>query len=132
VLRTTYTNRFNGIFEASVAVTALRLNSPGLNTMPGATLQALSVTSSDRVVLGDRLEIKLGSELQTIQFMGRVHAFKPFGSADLHITPSTVLEYQYVSSVPNVGLEDRFGDGRFDSASSDLSETAPRMSINGF
>jgi hypothetical protein len=105
--------------------------------MPGATLQALSVTSSDRIVLGDKLEMKLGSELQTIQFMGRVHAFKPFGSADLHITPSTVLEYQYASSVPNMGLEDRsgegrLGDGRFDSASSDLSETAPRMSITGF
>ena len=48
VLRTTYTNRFNGVFEPSVAITALRLNSPDLNTMPGATLQALSVTSSDR------------------------------------------------------------------------------------
>jgi len=131
VLRTTYTNRFNGVFEPSVAITALRLNSPE-HTMPGASLQALSVTSSDRVVLGDRLEIKLGSELQTIQFMGRVHAFKPFGSADLHITPNTVLEYQYASSVPNMGLEDRFDDGRFDSPSSDLSETAPRMSITGF
>src|SRR5664279_4832284 len=29
VLRTTYTNRFNGVFEPSVAITALRLNSPG-------------------------------------------------------------------------------------------------------
>ena len=137
VLRTTYTNRFNGVFEPSVAITALRLNSPDQNTMPGATLQALSVTSSDRIVLGNMLEMKLGSELQTIQFMGRVHAFKPFGSADLHITPNTVLEYQYASSVPDVGLEnrlgdDRLGDGRFDSASSDLSETAPRMSITGF
>ena len=132
VLRTTYTNRFNGVFEPSVAITALRLNSPDLNTMPGATLQALSVTSSDRVVLGDMLEIKLGSELQTIQFMGRVNAFKPFGSADLHITPNTVLEYQDASSVPNMGLEDRFGEDGFDSASSDLSETAPRMSITGF
>ncbi|HLM82771.1 MAG TPA: carboxypeptidase-like regulatory domain-containing protein [Terriglobales bacterium] len=132
VLRTTYTNRFNGVFEPSVAITALRLNSPDLNTMPGATLQALSVTSSDRVVLGDMLEIKLGSELQTIQFMGRVNAFKPFGSADLHITPNTVLEYQYASSVPNMGLEDRFGEDGFDSASSGLSETAPRMSITGF
>jgi hypothetical protein len=132
VLRTTYTNRFNGVFEPSVAITALRLNSPDLNTMPGATLQALSVTSSDRVVIGDMLEMKLGSELQTIQFMGRVNAFKPFGSADLHITPNTVLEYQYASSVPNMGLEDRFGEDRVDSASSDLSETAPRMSITGF
>ena len=130
VLRTTYTNRFNGVFEPSVSITALRLNTPDLNTMPGATLQALSVTSSDRIVLGDRLEIRLGSELQAIQFMGRVNTFKPFGSADLHITPNTVVEYQYASSVPNIGL-DRFGDG-FESTPWDLSETAPRMSITGF
>jgi len=136
VLRTTYTNRFNGVFEPSVAITALRLSSPDLNTMSGATLQALSVKSSDRVVLGDKLEMKLGSELQTIQFMGRVNAFKPFASADLHITSNTVLEYQYASSVPNVGLGDRLGNDRpgddLDSASADLSETAPRMSITGF
>jgi len=137
VLRTTYTDRFNGVFEPSVAITALRLNSPDLNTMPSATLQALSVSSSDRIVLGNKLEIKLGSELQTIQFMGRVHAFKPFGSADLHITPNTVLEYQYASSVPNTRLgnhlgDDGAGDDRFESASSDLSEIAPRMSITKF
>jgi hypothetical protein len=137
VLRTTYTDRFNGVFEPSVAITALRLNTPDLNTMPSATLQALSVSSSDRIVLGDKLEIKLGSELQTIQFMGRVHAFKPFGSADLHITPNTVLEYQYSSSIPNTRLgnhlgDDGAGDDRFESASSDLSEIAPRMSITKF
>ena len=137
VLRTAYTNRFNGVFEPSMAITALRLNSPDLNTMPSATLQALSVTSSDRIVLGNKLEMRLGSELQTIQFMGRVHAFKPFGSADLHITPNTVLEYQYASSVPSTRLENRWGDAgsgddRFESASSDLSEIAPRMSIAEF
>ncbi len=137
VLRTTYTNRFNGMFEPSLAITALRLNSPDQYAMPGAALEALSVTSSDRIVVGNKLELKLGSELQAIQFMGRVHTFKPFGSADLHITPHTVLEYQYASSVPNTRLEDRLGDGRlsndgFDSTSSDLSETAPRMSMTGF
>jgi hypothetical protein len=127
VLRTTYTGRFDGIFEPSVAITALRLNSPDLNAMPGATLQALSVTSSDRIVLSDKLEMKLGSELQTIQFMGRVNAIKPFGAADLHLTPNTVVEYQYASSVPNIELADHL-----DSPSSDLSQTAPRMSITGF
>jgi Carboxypeptidase regulatory-like domain len=137
VLRTTYTNRFNGVFEPSIAITALRLNSPDQNTMPGASLQALSVTSSDRVVFGDKVEMKLGSELQTIQFMGRVNAFKPFGSADLHLTPNTVLEYQYASSVPNAGLEEHLGDDRsagdgLESPSADLSETAPRMSITNF
>jgi hypothetical protein len=131
VLRTAYTGRFSGISEPSIAITALRLNSPDQNTMPGASLQALSVTSSDRVVVGDRLEMKVGSELQAIQFMGRVNAFKPFGSADFHITPNTVLEYQYASSVPNIGLDHLGGDG-LESASTDLSETAPRMSMTGF
>jgi len=141
VLRTTYTNRFNGMFEPSMSITALRLNSPDQYAMPGAALEALSVTTSDRIVLGSKLEMKLGSELQAIQFMGRVHAFKPFGSADLHITPNTVLEYQYASSVPNMGLEDRLGrdkdndrpgDDPLNSTSADLSETAPRMSMTGF
>jgi hypothetical protein len=136
VLRTTYTNNFNGVFEPSVAITALRLNSD-VNASPGTTLQALSATSSDRVVLGDLLEVKVGSELQTIQFMGRVNAFRPFGSADLHVTPNTVLEYQYTSSVPNSAGENSLapdlpGDNRLESASSDLSETAPRMSMTGF
>ena len=85
VLRTTYTNRFNGVFEPSVAITALRLNSPDLNTMPGATLQALSVTSSDRIVLGNMLEMKLrqriashpvhgaGKRLQTLRIGRSAH-----------------------------------------------------------
>lgn len=99
--------------------------------MPGATMQALSLTSSDRIVLGDMLEMKLGSELQTIQFMGRVHAFKPFGTADLHLSPNTVLEYQYASSVPESRLEER-SDDHFDSSASDPSEAGPRMSMVNF
>lgn len=137
VLRTSYTSRFNGIFEPSIAVTALRLNSPDETNLPGASLQALSVTSSDRVVLGDRLEMQFGSELQTIQFMGRVNAFKPFASVDFHLSPDTVIEYQYASSVPNSGLDNSFGrdlpnEDRLESASSDLTETAPRMSMTNF
>jgi hypothetical protein len=130
VLRTSYTDRFNGVFEPSISITALRLNSPDQNAMPGASLQALSVTTSDRIVLGDKLEVQVGSELQTIQFLGRVHAFKPFGTADLHITPNTVLEYQYATSVPSAALVD--DRDRFESGASELSETSPRMSMTGF
>ena len=132
-LRTTYTGHYNEVFEPSLSITALRLNSPDLNTIPGASLQALSVTSSDRVVFGDLLEVRLGSELQAIQFMGRVNAFRPFGSADLHISPNTVVEYQYASSVPDSRLEDRSNSGdHFDAASSDPSATGPRMSMVDF
>jgi Carboxypeptidase regulatory-like domain len=137
VLRTTYTGRFNGVFEPSVSITALRLSSPDVASIPGSTLQALAITSSDRIVIGNNLELKLGSELQTIQFMGRVNAFRPFASADLHITPNTVLEYQYTSSVPSGGSAnrlslDRPGDDALNSPSADLSDTAPRMSMTGF
>lgn len=134
VLRTTYTSHYNPFFEPSVSIAALRTNSPDFSTMPGATLQALSVTSSDRVVLGDLLEMKIGSELQTIQFMGRVNAFRPFASADLHLSPNTVVEAQYASSVPDSRLEDRSsGSGdHFDTASSDPGAAGPRMSIAGF
>jgi hypothetical protein len=130
VLRTSYTNRFNGVFEPSISIAALRLSSHDQNAMPGASLQALSVTTSDRIVLGDKVEVQVGSELQTIQFLGRVHAFKPFGTADLHITPNTVLEYQYATSVPSSALVD--DRERFESGASELSETSPRMSMTGF
>lgn len=132
VLRTSYTGHYSGMFEPSFAITALRLTAPDPNSMPAGPLQALSVTSSDRVVVGDKLEMRFGSELQTIQFMGRVNAWKPFASADLHLTPNTVLEYQYTSSIPHLEMEDRPGDDRLDSTASDLSETAPRMSVTGY
>jgi hypothetical protein len=91
------------------------------------------VTSTDRFVFGDMLEMKLGSELQTIQFMGHVQAFKPFGAADLHVSPNTVVEYQYASSVPDSRLEDRAAEGdRFDASSSDPGAAGPRMSIVNF
>ncbi len=103
LLRTTYTSHFNNLSEPSFSLTALRLSSSDLNTMPSAMLQAVSLTSSDRIVLGDLLEMRFGSELQTIQFLGRVRAFKPFGSADLHISPNTVLEYQYQQCCTSLG-----------------------------
>jgi hypothetical protein len=133
VLRTTYTSHYSDVFEPSLSISALRLNSPDFNNMPGATLQALSVTSSDRVVFGDLLEMTLGSQLQTIQFMGRVNAFRPFGSVDLHISPNTFLEYEYSSSVPDSRLEDRGAeDGHIDTASSDPGAAGPRLSIVNF
>jgi len=127
VLRTSYTNHFSSGFEPSFAFTVRRLTSPDVNNLRGASLQSLSLTTADRMTLGNILELKFGSELQTIQFMGRVNAFKPFGSADLHLTPNTVIEYQYASSIPNTRMEKGF-----DSAPSDLTETGPRMSITKF
>lgn len=128
VLRTTYISHISNVFEPSFSLTALRLSAPGFNSLPGAALQALSATSSDRVVLGDFFEMRIGSEMQTIQFLGHVRTFRPFGAADLHLSPNTVVEYQYQSSVPRTGLED-LSDDHLDAESSDPSATGPRMSI---
>jgi len=127
VLRTSYTRHFATGFEPSIGLTLRRLNSPDNNNLRNGSLQAFSLTTSDRMVLGDIVELKFGSELQTIQFMRRVNTFKPFASADLHLTPNTVLEYQYASSVPNNRIDKNFG-----SAPADLIEAGPRMSITAF
>jgi hypothetical protein len=73
------------------------------------------------------LELKFGSELQTIQFLGRVSAFRPFGSADLHTSPDTVLSYAYATSEP-----DDVAEKGFDPEAADLNDSGPRMSIAGY
>jgi len=126
VLRTSYTNHFTNGFEPSVALTVRRFNSPDASNLRNASLQALSLSSSDRIVLGDVLELKVGSELQAIQFLGRLTAFKPFASANFHLTPNTILAYQYTSSVPTTDPEKGS-----ESVPSDLG-AGPRMSITNF
>ena len=126
VLRTVYSPKLGDGSTPRVAFTVRRLAAPDVN-LPGATLQAMALTTSDQFTLGNVLELKFGSELQTIQFMGRVNAAKPFGSADLHLSPNTVVEYQYASALPNARLEKGF-----DSAPADLSESGPRMSMAGY
>jgi len=127
VVRTAYLSHFNNGFEPAVALTARRFSSADVGSIRGQALEAFSLTTGDRMTVGNVLELKFGSELQTVQFMGRINAFQPFGSADLHLSPDTVIEYQFASSVPNSR-----GAKGFDSPSSDLSETGPRVSIAGF
>jgi len=77
--------------------------------------------------VGDVLELRFGSELQTIQFLGHVTAFRPYGSLDLHLSPNTVFEYDYATSLPNTRAEKGF-----DSSPADLSEADPRVSMTNF
>jgi Carboxypeptidase regulatory-like domain len=123
VLRASYSHKLPNGSRPELAMTVRRLAAPDDNLHP---LQALSLSMSDSVTLADFIELNVGSELQTIQFMGRVNAFRPFGSADIHLSPYTVLEYKYATSVPN----GRLAKG-FDSAPADLSESNPRMSLLG-
>jgi len=125
-LRASFEHRMSNGSVPRIALTMRRFASPDLN-LKSAGLQALALNTSDQVSLGDILELKFGSELQTIQFMGRVTAFRPFGSADLHLSPNTVLEYAYATSQPDARMEKGF-----ESAPADLSESGPRVSLSRF
>ena len=125
VLRASYSHKLQNGSEPQVAFTLRRLPAPDFEGKNA--LQALSMTSSDNLILGDILELKFGSELQTIQFMGHLTAFRPFGSVDLHLSPNTVVEYGYATDRPNSRMEKGF-----DSAPADLSESGPHVSVAGY
>jgi hypothetical protein len=125
ILRTSFKHKSPNGAEPSVALTVRRLAPPdGGMHMQG--LQAVGLTTQDEMTLGDVLELKFGSELQTIQFMGRFTAFRPFGTADLHLSPNTVIEYRYASSRPaSTMAKDSEGEV------TDLGD-APRVSMASF
>ena len=53
------------------------------------------------------LEMKVGSELQTIQFLGRVHAFKPLAPPICTLLPNTVWNISMQVPFPTLRSEDR-------------------------
>jgi hypothetical protein len=126
VVRAGYSRKMTDGSEPTMALTVRRFaaSDPSLHN---AALQALALSAGDDFSVGDVLEFKFGSELQTIQFLGHVSAFRPYGSADLHLSPDTVLEYDYTTSRPDLRTEKGF-----DSAPPDLSESNPRVSLLDF
>lgn len=126
VLRAMYSHELPDGSGPSMGVTVRRF-APSDPNLHNASLQALALSGSDDFSIGDVLELKFGSELQTIQFLGRVTAFRPYGSVDLHVSPNTVVGYGYATSLPNTQSETGF-----DSAPADLSETDPRISVANF
>jgi hypothetical protein len=126
VLRSSYKHQMANGSTPEIAFTMRRLSSPDLG-VHDAQLQALALATSDDVTVADVLELKFGSELQTIQFLGRVTAFRPFGSVAAHLSPNTMLEYSYSTSRP-----DTREDKGFETSPADLSESDPRVSMTGF
>jgi Carboxypeptidase regulatory-like domain len=124
VVRASFRHKMEDGSEPSFAVTMWNSPAPDLILH---NFEALALSTSDDIRLGDALEFKFGSELQTIQFMGRVTTFRPFGTADFHLSPNTVVEYRYATSEPGSRV-----DKGFDSETTDVDESAPRVSMVGY
>jgi Carboxypeptidase regulatory-like domain len=121
VMHASFRHKMDNGAEPLVSLSMWNLAAPDITLH---NLQAIALTTSDDVVLGDVVELNVGSELETVQFMGRVTTFRPFGTADFHLSENTVLEYRYASSEP----ESRMDRG-FDLDPVDGNESAPRVSI---
>ncbi|HEY6770393.1 MAG TPA: carboxypeptidase-like regulatory domain-containing protein [Candidatus Sulfotelmatobacter sp.] len=125
-LRADYSHALPNGSNPSVGLTVRRF-APSDPNLHNAALQAIALSAGDDFSVGDVLELKFGSELQTVQFLGHVTAFRPYGSADLHVSPNTVVEYSYATSRPDTRSEKGF-----DSAPADLTEADPRVSLAAF
>jgi len=123
-LRARFSNRMPDGSVPSLAITARRF-APSDPNLHNAALQSLGVTAGDDLILDDVLELKFGSELQTIQFIGQMTAFRPYASADFHFSPNTVLSYQYSSSRPQC-------DKGLGPAADGFTSTDPRLTVSGF
>jgi len=88
VLHATFSHSLLDGSGPAMALTVRRF-APSDPNLHNAALQALALAAGDDLTFGDVLELKFGSELQTIQFLGHVTAFRPYGSAALHLSPKT-------------------------------------------
>ncbi len=126
VLRASYANKLSDGSEPSLALTVRRFM-PSDPNLHYAALQDLALSAGDDFTLNNVVELKFGSELQSIQFLNHVSAVRPYGTADVHLSSNTVLEYQYATSRP-----DSWTDKGFDSAPADMSDSNPRVSLLNF
>lgn len=108
-----------------IALTAKRFASPD-RVRNQAALNALALALSDSATLGDFLEARFGGELQSLQFRGRVTAFRPFASLVAHLSDDAYVHYGFATSRPATRNEKGF-----DTAPTDLTETDPRVSLQG-
>jgi len=125
VVRAGYSHQMADGSRPELAVTARRFAMPDSVQHDGA-LDALAFSVADGITVAEFIDLNFGSELQAIDFRGRVTAFRPNGSVAVHVSPKTVVQYRYATSEPNT----RAAKG-FDTAPADLSEAGPRVSLRG-
>lgn len=124
VLRASYVHNMPNGSVPELAVTVRRFATSPTSAIHDAALQAMTLRAGDKMQLAGFVDLEAGAEFQTVEFMGHVNAYKPFGSMDVHLSPDTLLEYQYATSVPTTrGLKG------FDSAPADMTESGPRMTL---
>lgn len=126
VIRGTYSHPLPDGSGPSMGIIVHRF-APSDPNLHNASLQAVGFSAADDITAGNMVELKFGSQLQTIQFLGRMTAFRPYGSADVHVIPNTIIGYAYATSLPHSRQEQDFDSGPFETY-----QTDPRVSVDNF
>jgi hypothetical protein len=125
VVRTSYRHKMADGSEPEMAITARRFASPDA-VQHHAAMNALAMALVNHSTVSEFLEADYGGELQSVQFRGRVTAFRPFATLTAHVDDNTIVQYRYATSRPTTRNEKGF-----DTAPSDLTEADPRVSLQG-
>ena len=123
VVRAAYSHKMDDGSKPELALTFRRFSNPDLN-LRTPSLQAMSLRLSDAITLADFIDLRVGGEYQTVQFLSRASALKPFAMVDVHLSPDTVFEYRYASAEPNMAAAKGF-----ESSLADVLESGPRVSM---
>lgn len=123
VLRAAYTHQFATGASPEFAFTMRRFRTAPI-TGDGAVMQSLAFSASDTYNFLNFADVTLGGEFQSIDFLGRASAFKPFANVDAHLSRNMVVSYRYATSQPTTRLEKGF-----DTSPADMTESGPRMSL---
>lgn len=126
VLRARYSQELADGSAPEISFTARRLAPPD-PSLRGTALSTFSLRVADSMNLADVIELKFGSELQTLQFIKRTSALLPFGSAEVHLSANTVAAYHYASASP----VSRLASER-EALPIEPMQIGPRISVNGF
>ncbi len=124
VLRASYSHHFDNGSHPEFSLTVRHFGTPD-TVLRNAALDAITFSVSDGITLSDFLELNYGGDAESIQFRGRAMAFRPHGEVALHLSPNTVVRYQYATSEPSMRPQKGF-----DSAPADLSESGPRVTLS--
>jgi len=125
-LRAMYSHRLPDGSGPSMAI-ATRRFAPSDPNLHNASLQSMALAGREDFAISDVLELQVGSELQSIQFLGRLTAFRPYGSVDVHVSPDTIVGYNYATSLPTP--QDKSADPESEAS---FTEANPRISLANF
>jgi hypothetical protein len=124
VLRASYSHDFGMTQRPTFAVIYRRFAAPG-TFVGNSPTAAIEMNSSDRMTVGDAIDLQVGAAVQAMDFAKRITALRPYGTVTMHLSPDFLVEYRYATSEPNT----RAAKG-FDTAPVDLSESGPRMALS--